>query len=560
MPLHWVCIAALLGVAVFFRFWKLGTVTGLNGDEAWFGIEAMRYWRGNTLTWHTPTYNALNPFWCGPLFALHRWFPPSIELLRALAVVSGCLALPVNWWLCRRTFDSATAWASTVLLAVLPVNIAYSRLATDPAQSLLATLPLLYLPLLAIREPQRSVRWLLLSLPFLAAAIWVHPTNGLCAFFLPAVALYRWKARWQRRPTPATGAKARPLVLLALGSAFVVALWLLWTQILTPETAPLPSFSPTQALLLARDLGRLLSGVTIYRYFAGSCSQGMPPFGSGIGNSIVPPTLPDSQWMRDILWTDAATIACGIIVLMVLLRRIKAARSEAFSVEAALLLMLIVALVPFYRGVGHVALAPGRERYALWMIAPIALIFARGLIILREDCKSQRTQQAVSALALVIAWSLLAGFYNAYFAWFERTGGTSAPTYRTAQQEPKLAALRHVLAWQKQNAPHAPVWIVGSTWWNFQSLTYLAFKEPGVRVVPHRAGHAWMLKQAAVESQSYETALREGRVWFIGFAGSSESRQFMQQLRARRFSWDEVISNDNGGKPLMLILRVKRSK
>ena len=49
--------------------------------------------RGEPIPWRTPSGNLLNPLFFGPQLALHAIFPPSFALLRATAVVSGMLAL-----------------------------------------------------------------------------------------------------------------------------------------------------------------------------------------------------------------------------------------------------------------------------------------------------------------------------------------------------------------------------------------------------------------------------------------------------------------------------------
>ncbi len=97
-----------------------------------------------TIFRRTPTGNWLNPFFFAPLVALHALVEPSFELLRITPFASGLLALVVNFFLCRRAFDLRTATISTVALAVLPINIAYSRFAWDASQSLLFTLPVVY--------------------------------------------------------------------------------------------------------------------------------------------------------------------------------------------------------------------------------------------------------------------------------------------------------------------------------------------------------------------------------------------------------------------------------
>src|SRR5688500_10239541 len=145
-------MVGLLSVAVGMRIWQLDHVPGINGDEAWYGIQAMRLLNGEAVAWQTPTNNVLNPLFFVPLTALHMIASPSAALLRWPSALSGILALVLNYVLCRRTFDRPTALVTTVLLAVLPVNIAYSRFGWDTSQTLLTTLPAVYLPLLAASE------------------------------------------------------------------------------------------------------------------------------------------------------------------------------------------------------------------------------------------------------------------------------------------------------------------------------------------------------------------------------------------------------------------------
>ena len=186
-------LAGLLLVAVWFRCRALGNIPGLSGDEAWYGVQAWDLLHHGTWPLLTPTGNLLNPFFFGPLLLLQACLPPSIVALRAVAVASGLLALVVNWLLCRWVFDRRTAILSTVALAVLPINIVYSRLAWDAAQSLVATLPVLYFSLAAVRFPARQDRYTAIAVLALLAAIWVHPTNIFCGAAIVVALAVRWR-------------------------------------------------------------------------------------------------------------------------------------------------------------------------------------------------------------------------------------------------------------------------------------------------------------------------------------------------------------------------------
>ena len=55
-------VAALLVVAVAFRLWRLGSLPGVNGDEAWFGVQAVDLISGRSVDWRTPSGNILPQF------------------------------------------------------------------------------------------------------------------------------------------------------------------------------------------------------------------------------------------------------------------------------------------------------------------------------------------------------------------------------------------------------------------------------------------------------------------------------------------------------------------
>ena len=116
-----------------------------------------------------------------------------MSFLRATAVASGLLALLVNFWLCSRVFGRKIAVVSTVVLAVLPINVAYSRLAWDASQSLLMTLPCIYLPLWAIVDARLRMRCSMATLAALALAIVVHPTNLFVAPIAIVCLGYAWR-------------------------------------------------------------------------------------------------------------------------------------------------------------------------------------------------------------------------------------------------------------------------------------------------------------------------------------------------------------------------------
>ena len=104
----------LLTISVAMRLWRLDSVPGLNGDEAWYGVQALEWLDGpandgDSFSWRTPTGNLITPFFFLPQVLVHLYFEPGTATLRATAVTSGILALALNYWLCCQVFDRRTA-------------------------------------------------------------------------------------------------------------------------------------------------------------------------------------------------------------------------------------------------------------------------------------------------------------------------------------------------------------------------------------------------------------------------------------------------------------------
>ena len=168
-------LVGLLLVSLWFRCRLLENIPGINGDEAWYGVQCVDMLNGTDAAWKTPTGNPLNPFFIGPMLLLHKCFAPSFTLLRSVAVASGIIALLINWAFCRWIFDKQMAWISTAVLALLTTDIAYSRFPWAASQSLAATPPVIYLSLAAVKFPQLNVRLLAIAFIFPFTAVLVLP-------------------------------------------------------------------------------------------------------------------------------------------------------------------------------------------------------------------------------------------------------------------------------------------------------------------------------------------------------------------------------------------------
>jgi len=514
----------LVIVAVWFRCRCLGNLPGVNGDEAWYGAQAVEMLRGGSFWARTPTGNPPNLLFLIPLVLLHVWLPPSVELLRLVAVASGLAALMVNWLLCRWVFDRATAAVSTVLLAVWPVSIVYSRFAWDASQSVLATLPVVYLSLAMLRFPAR--RWQLVPATVVAigAAVWVHPTNVFVAALTAAAVSLR--PRQARQPRPAAARNRRRLaaaaLLLALlgagvGWAFAGGTAGRWLG----RAGGIDDLTRRGGLWHVPALvARLHTGQTAYRFIPGSRSWLAWPSAEETG-----------PWGVDVVVFWAALAAVAVVVWRSGTEgqgagvRGQGARDGSQgaggrsqgaggrgqgAAERALLMGWALTLVGFLVVAGPSAMLPGWERYALCLVAPTTLLLARGAV-LAYRAGSPRGQWALAAGSL-LGWVLLADFEVHYFRFLRETGGQAHATFRTGPAEPKAAALRWIAA---QRPPAAddpgPAWIVTTEWWNYWPLRYLASDQRDIEVLN------W---KEAESRRGLPSALGEGRVFLVEFAGS----------------------------------------
>ena len=103
-------VGLVLAIAILFRIYELGRLPGVNGDEAWYGVQAHQWLSGEAPAWRTPNGNVPGPLHMALVLGLESLFPPSFALLRIPAVISSLAAMLL-------------ARLSTVLLAALGVAL-----------------------------------------------------------------------------------------------------------------------------------------------------------------------------------------------------------------------------------------------------------------------------------------------------------------------------------------------------------------------------------------------------------------------------------------------------
>lgn len=508
-------VVAILFASLLLRVWQLGNIPGINGDEAEYAVRAVRLLRGEPIVWHTPTGNAVNPFFFFPQVAIHAALAPSFVTLRLIAVVSGLTALVLNYLFCRRLWGATAAIVSTLLLAVLPIDIAYSRFAWDTCQTLAASTLVVYPALFMLAEPERRWRWFALACGGYAAAYLVHPTNVFLGGFLIALPIVERRRQWQ--------AGIRKLGAWKCGVAAVAVVLLAglasWFGRAVLTIGQIDAASPAGLAEFARNYGRLFSGTTIYRYLAGS---------HGVE------TIVGEGWPYDFGWMDGATLMVFAAAIVVLGRELWRTNS---AVDWGLVLGWLATTGGFLLVAGPEALRPHWERYGICLVLPGALLVARAAVIVVRPGFAGR---AVTLVLLIVTWLWLADFRASYFVFMHRTGGESQQTFRTAAVEPKQAALDLVLASSKADVATQ---IVASEWWNYWPLAYLASGQGEVSVV-------WEPDASEVSAER----------WYIDFSDSQEHAQHRRMLVEQHGESHEQSVLDYAGRPILVLLRAARDE
>jgi len=522
---------ALVLVAVWFRARGLENIPGTNGDEAWYGVQALEILDGRQWYVQTPTGNLPNPFFLGPVVLLHTFLRPSMVVLRLVAVLGGMAALALNWWFCRWVFDRRTATISTVLLAVLPINIAYSRFAWDASQSVAATLPVLYFSLAAVRFERHRRRWIAAAAAALAVALLVHPTNIFAGAAIAAAVAHWVRREGVRRIARRHLADRRVVMGLAAAGILAAVLAIGWLNTSGPSRFTRrmgdvrelirPRAAPHFSVLYAR----LFTGSTVYRYIPGSESWFQWPEGEGADG-----------WGIDVALFWTALAAAGWFLW-------RSWKEHGRMEDRLLVSAWALGLVAFLLIAGTRAMTPGWERYALCLVAPAVVLAARGAALCYVASSGRR--RFVLAAASLAGWLVLADYGQHYFTFIEQTGGRSHLTFSTAALEPKQAALRCVL--RHRNAQSQTegdtTWIVTSQWWNYWPLRYLSMLEGNLRVVTPAEVH---------DSADYERASGQGRVWYVEFPGSDALRRARAALAGRNVRQWEFV--DYSGRTVLCLL------
>lgn len=413
------------------RLFALGRLPGLNGDEAWYGVNVQAMVDGGSPFWHTGIGNPLNPLHTGPLLAMTAIYPqPSFVVVRATEAVYGVLAVALAYPLLRRSIGVRAALIATVLIAISPIAIAYSRFGWDPSGT-----PLIGLVAIACAMRNRPA-----SAAVACIAAWfVHPTN----VFLWPVAAAAWAphglAAYRAAPQ-AWRQRLHVTVAVAIVIAIPIVAWFVM-RVAANQNTSLPSIAMVIERLTSPAIW-IEVGVGIGRMFAGISSA----------QHISGPLPSAAVTAADV--TTFAIVMSGVILCW---RDRIQMRWMGGGVILALGAFIVVA--------GPDAVVPQHERYALSFLMPLILIVAAGSDALIETRRVIGIAMLASTLVM-FATSTAAG----YFAPLVVDGGRSLDSFRTGTVEPKAAAYEFIRA----DSGASQVSVIAQDWWTYWPLRYLS--------------------------------------------------------------------------------------
>jgi hypothetical protein len=386
--------------------YRLENVPGINGDEAWYGVQAFQIATGQPFKLQTPTGLPLNPFFTGVEVPLLLAFRPSFWILRAPAVASGVLTVALVYLLGSRILGRTTAVVASLLLAVLPSAIGYSRFGWDASQTPLFNLLALYF---AFRG--RSVAMLVCF----AMGLMAHVSN---AFLLPVLLAPFLASLWSTEKWPS---HRRWIIGITTGLALLGCIALVWVNWHEPRFQMASRLLPANVLPFLAHYGRLISGLTLYDYEVG-------------------PVSPHTRaWYDTAFW--------GLSLLMFVFgvpRLVRLARWD----QLALVIGLVLGALGLYVVGGPEVMRPHRERYGMYLILPSVLVAACliSAMLPRPEGWGSRTVRPLAFVVMIAGgWVLLWSFKVHYFDTIRATGGESHVTFRTAEVEPKQQALQLIL-------------------------------------------------------------------------------------------------------------------
>lgn len=497
-----IVLVAVVAAGFFVRIIALGRLPGINGDEAWYGVNVHLLLDGEVPFLRTGVGNILSPLHSGILLGIESLAGPSFALLRVPSVVWGCVAVAVAYPLFAPLIGAAAALMLTGVLALSPAAVSQARLGWDPSATLL--LSLLTVAFVIDNRRWRSVGSFLL-------ALMAHPTN---VFLAPIVAT-QWGPTmldWYR--TSATQVRRR-----AVAIAFLVAATAGIAGLFAARAAAHAGFLPSIELVMERLTApsawyALTLGLT--NLFSGATSAaiaGPPPVYLQVAVNVI---------------VVAAFAVAGIGYW-------RAGREAVGTQMVWLAGGLLVSIISFHVVGGPRALEAGSERYAMFLVTPMAILCVRALAVLGRG-------GFATGAVLCAALGVMLTF--GYFLPLTREGGHGHSTYRTGAVEPKLSAFEFINA-DSRNVEVVAVF--AEDWWLYWPIRYLAWHERRLHVEMLGQYERWLVPPGGAR-RLYPRP--PDRVYAVVFRGSDHWRALQKDAPTLFTAHDPI------GRPILDVMLV----
>lgn len=416
--------AAMFAIAMagaFFRLFRLNVLPGLNPDE----VEVVMQWfRKPIVFWYIsatgrPLLDPIGPILLWPFVKLAS---PAPWLVRVPAVISGIAALPVVFWFVYRKFGSSVAISSTILAAVSPLMISYSRIGWDPAY-----VPVLTALVIGFAFTQRGILGILsMILLFLS-----HPTGIFVGMMVMPLLFLQSQNNYVRFPRKFTHKVMLAVIFL------VVCVGVIGALIMAAE-----QFTIDAANIFAIIISRLFSlrGIIL---FIGAYIQ-------TIGGPWIYATFSGGPI------AEATPIMVGFFFFCILFGGWIFWNKRKIN-EFTVLASFIFALFSEYLSFGLDGAAIYRERYLLWAVIPTCIIIS---LIIQAICDSFKQEKWGPFVVASIGTIWLISFYLGYMHPLLYEGGNSAVLdYRTSIREPKVMVLDFIRDHRKHPESAAVVFV-----------------------------------------------------------------------------------------------------
>jgi len=489
----------ILSISIFLRIFALDNIPGISGDEAWYGIVALEILSGEVaIDLHTPSGNLLNPFYILPVMASHFFFEPSFLLLRIPSLISGLLLILLSYYLSKSFLDKKSAMITTLIVASLPVNIAYSRFGWDTSQTALISLIVIYCLL--------NQRWIWLAIS-LSAATLIHPTNIFLASIIFFYLFFK-KIFF-------SGYTVSKIIIFI--SLLLMSLLCIYSIIINLELiAFLPGIDIVfnniidvrKAGTFVLNFAQLFSGTTVYRHISGG------GYSSLMG-------------IIDIVFVFVFIVSFIYLVIVTF----KTNNTTVFS----FVLSIAATTVVWYSLFSNYPLLPGNERYSLYLIMPVIICSGFLCKILMEKTDSKK----ILFLAILGSCVMITTMINNYFIYFFKTGGESDLAYRTNYIDPKKLVIDSL----NKIANNGEIYLFPSSWWNIQPLRYLAIKHENIHVMD------FFYRNKKISFSNNES------IYIISFVGDDVDNTVRDNLSDMvNNSW---VVRSYSKQPLMMIYQMK---